>query len=286
MPKKNRLAENIRILMAVFEEKQKDLAAALGVTSAAVSVWVNGKKEPSAEMLERIAMRYSVTVTQLRYSDMSDRQQIIFPNSKKKLMEIAEIALPCLSSDAAMTEQHFATAYRAHRQLLTIDNEIARIHLLDTAIDEYRLSVTEANIVEAACNLTALLFRCSSVFQNPELLQRLANARDNTWCVSSIFKRLSLGDIAYRTEDDEDNLLAFTREVETELNQLLTLIRSSTEYRDYAEFYLAFRYYLGLVDNECDRKTNNLIAGELMWSFAELGNKVAQDFLVACLSNN
>ena len=201
-------------------------------------------------------------------------------------MEIAELALPCLSSDVAMADPHFATAYRAHRQLLSTNNESALINLLDTAIDEYRLSVAEADSVEAACNLTSLLFRCSSVFQNLEFLQKLAKARDNTWCVSSIFKHQSLGDIADRTEDDEESLLAFARDIEAELKHLLTLIRSSIEYRDYAEFYLAFRYYLGLVDNECDRKTNNRIAGEMMWSFAELGNKVAQDFLVACFSDN
>lgn len=285
MPKKNRLAENIRILLNVFDEQQKDLAAALGVSPTAVSVWANGKKKPSAEMLERIATRYSVTIAQLQYSDMSDRHQIQFLRSKQKLLDISELALPCLSSDSAMDDPHFVTGHRAHQQLLTTTNEVAFFHFLNTAIDEYRLSVEENRTAEAACNLVALLFRCASIYQNPELGKKLANAPDNSWCVSSIFKRLSLGDMQYRSESDEENLLAFARDIESELKQLLTLIRSSTVYRDYAEFYLALKYYIGLVDNECDQKTNNRIAGEMLWSFAELGNKVAQDFIVACFSD-
>lgn len=51
---------------------QEKVAAELGVTGAAVSLWENGKTQPRASLLAKIAALYDCTIDNLLKPDESD----------------------------------------------------------------------------------------------------------------------------------------------------------------------------------------------------------------------
>lgn len=62
---KNRLGENLKILLAEKQESIEELSQYLGLSRQAVSLYVNGKTQPSIEGLLRISQYFSVSVDYL-----------------------------------------------------------------------------------------------------------------------------------------------------------------------------------------------------------------------------
>jgi len=286
MPNENHLAENLRCLIRAYDKTQIKLAEALGVTRSAVSQWVSGKKEPSFELLELIARRYRVTIDQLRYSDLTLRKPMELPKSKRRIYEDAASLFPCIRTDSAEIDTHFVLGYRAHKHLLdpSTHNVVAFELHLETAINEYRLAIRGSQCCEAACNLVSLYFLAASALINQNLVNQLVKAPDNTGRTSSLFNKAFLGDIPVWTEQDLGDLHAFAKSTDAELTELLELLQSNHNFRDYAEYYLAVRYSYGLVDNDLGMEMNSRIGGEMLEAFANIGNKHARHYFAVMLT--
>lgn len=286
MPKESRLIENIRILIG--DGNDKAFAAALGVTPSAVSQWLNGKKKPGKDSLEKISKRYSITVEQLQYSDLSERQLVELPPSKRELAEMGKSLYPFVKSEEALKNPHFYCAYCAYKQLheASSSNPVANDRLVDVMLEEYRLAISEDGCVEAACNLMTVILITTTAMVNQQLIRQLDRVPENSPHIRTIFKHVDLGDIPLRTEEDEQFLKFYIKEMDEEIRELLSLIRTSTLYHDYAEYFVALRYFLGAADNEYDLSTNRQIGSEMMKSFAEMGNELAIKFFQLFSVNN
>ena len=62
---KNRLGENLKILLAEKQESIEELSQYLGISRQAVSLYVNGKTQPNIDGLLRISQHFSVPVDYL-----------------------------------------------------------------------------------------------------------------------------------------------------------------------------------------------------------------------------
>ena len=59
------IAENIRRLREAKEMTQEDLAAALGITASAVSLWESGKRSMNVKQADKLAQALGVTLNDL-----------------------------------------------------------------------------------------------------------------------------------------------------------------------------------------------------------------------------
>lgn len=57
--------------------------------------------------------------------------------------------------------------------------------------------------------------------------------------------------------------------------KLLRILKESMNYSDLADYYIAIRYVIGMVDNEYSADLNKTIGMEMLTTFAKLGNKYA-----------
>ena len=59
------IAENIRRLREAKSMTQEDLAAALGITASAVSLWESGKRSMNVKQADKLAQALGVTLNDL-----------------------------------------------------------------------------------------------------------------------------------------------------------------------------------------------------------------------------
>ena len=59
------IAENIRRLREAKEMTQEDLAATLGITASAVSLWESGKRSMNVKQADKLASALGVTLNDL-----------------------------------------------------------------------------------------------------------------------------------------------------------------------------------------------------------------------------
>ena len=57
------LAHNLRVLMAMHEERAADIARLLHVSKGTVSSWLAGEKVPRMDKIEILAQHYNVTIS-------------------------------------------------------------------------------------------------------------------------------------------------------------------------------------------------------------------------------
>jgi transcriptional regulator with XRE-family HTH domain len=79
------LGARIRELRNKKGMTQKDLASLLGVTDAAIGMWENGRREPDAERIKRMANIFCVTTDYLLGQESPQKQ--VIPTIAAKMPE-------------------------------------------------------------------------------------------------------------------------------------------------------------------------------------------------------
>ena len=67
-------------------------------------------------------------------------------------------------------------------------------------------------------------------------------------------------------------------------NELIKALKSDEEWSDLADYYLALRYVVGMIDTGYSVEMNLAIGIQMMLSFARCDNKYARSFLKSCNS--
>ena len=101
-------------------------------------------------------------------------------------------------------------------------------------------------------------------------------------------KKLSFKDYM-KLRDTEDISTAekkagFITAVDDILNEALKILKSEQEWSDLADYYLALRYMVGMVDTELSTEMNSAVGMQMMLSFMAMGNSHAFTFCKTCLS--
>lgn len=64
-------------------------------------------------------------------------------------------------------------------------------------------------------------------------------------------------------------------------NSSLRILKESGVYSNLADYYMALRYVIGMVANDYSDDLNKTIGMEMLFSFAELGNKYVINYFRA-----
>ena len=76
----------------------------------------------------------------------------------------------------------------------------------------------------------------------------------------------------------------FIKDFDEIINAALKALKSEQEWSDLADYYLALRYVVGMVDTELTYEMNLTVGMQMMLSFMTLGNDLAFKFYNTCLS--
>lgn len=88
------------------------------------------------------------------------------------------------------------------------------------------------------------------------------------------------------TEDSSitEKKVGFISDFDGIITEALKVLKSEQEWSDLADYYLAFRYVVGMVDTDLPTEMNSAVGMQMMLSFMRLGNGHAFVFCKACSS--
>lgn len=284
------LGKNIQSLRKAYGETQQDLANILGLGSPSViSQYESGERMPKPDCLFRIAKHYRITETELlrgNFENMSDLTQL--PLSEQDLgAAMLTKMFPLICSPKGLENPKFKEAYSIHTRLLEElrtedDFESDKI---ETCLELYKEARRERLVDAAANHLWWLMFLgFALVACTPHFMDYLDVMSDFKISGKELFGAFlpSFGEEVSKEEfDTEQNRAAFLEEYGKELWGDIALLRSSKEYSDLGDYYLALCYELNLLRNDHSAEMNKVIGSELLLTFSVMGNKYCKAFLNA-----
>lgn len=287
-----RLGDNIKALRVAFGETQEQLAECLNLSGrSAIRNYESGERQPSKEIISEIAKHYVVPVDILLYSDLSQIGEIHVGD--KLLWNYIDLLFPLISTTEANQNADFARALKKHEKMFelmkkitieTIDDDRGVFDDLVWCIEKYESAMEdETSRACAAANKMACVFiLLICVRLVPEIyINRPApftQAANNNSKIRKIIDNTADGfteDMKRAAEYFKDD------EIDSELEEILLILKESGEFADLAYYYSALRYVYNIVNNDMKLELNQTIGFEMMYSYLSMENKYAINFVVA-----
>lgn len=274
-----RIAQNIKLLREYYSQTQEELGVFLNVSNTTVSKYENGRNEPDADILRRIADYYSVSVEELMYGDFSYLRGSLW--KRMNILPYLSTIVPMVSSEDALNVEDFRAAliiqqreYCELQKIKEITKDLLEkewVSAMDECIDHYLVAIEqEQSEYEALANLIGLevfvwiimkgakSFSLDS-FQNIDLKGVIPG-------IDKMIKELS----------DSGGYKELS-EIRSSIDKGLKDLKSS-KYSDLAYYYSALIVMFdGDTSRELIERRNS--AWYMLDAFAELGNKYASDLL-------
>lgn len=77
---------------------------------------------------------------------------------------------------------------------------------------------------------------------------------------------------------------SFVSDFEALITEVLKALKTDIKWSELADYYLALRYIVGMVDTDLSNEMNSSVGMQMMLSFMTLGNDLAFRFCDTCLS--
>lgn len=278
------LGQNIKKIRKAHGETQEELATALNCTSNAISNYESGIRRPELEILQAIASRYGYPVDHLIRADFSrlDFTNITF--EWNKMVSMLDILFPFSVSDKALEEPFFNEGYRHSQKLRAVmQNGEETIHreVFEKTIEAFLKSLETSALKEAAANFLWVIFVFFSLIQVQDensisMGRKILNGKVDG---SKFIKDYVLKNLVDTDDEKREAQKSFARDFNECIVACMECLKESSEYANIADYYLALRYIIGLVDTEYGQQTNRIIGMEMMLSFLTLGNPYAFSYV-------
>ena len=281
MKNENQLGINIRSLRKAYGETQEQLGEVLHVEKNTISSYETGMREPGKETVREIAKHYTISIEELLHSDLSSIGKIQI--DKDAFLNSIDIIVPIVSSEKALKNTEFRTAYHTHKKFY---NELKRGNMdniddVDICLDGYSEALKDdeiaaesaGNIIGLKLLLVMMITTSATVLKDqPAGLLQVARKDEKT--------RKILEDTDSSLEKDAEEILAdFFAEESADLVAKLQIVKDSKEWSDLGDYYLALQYVWNLVDNNLDRGFNQRIGIEMLNAFVSVNNIYAARFV-------
>lgn len=273
------IQRNIRFLRTFYGESQDDLAKALFCSRTLITQWETGKKEITLDRLVLIADHFFVSPDELineELSEMLDYTTMSNAGLTKLFQRMIVFFRPKPDTDNPHFKSGCDLAIKAFRMSDSDGIEKAKSILVD-AIDEFEESISDgvkyfpnANIIALILVLLLLssidnkaLDQLSSSFTQPNSKQEKRKLLQNQEIINQMM----------------ENKKKLSHEFDSFLITHLSEMKRQRSNSMLADYYIALRYFLGLVDNEIPFCWNQGMGLDLMLTYYKLGNKYAERFL-------
>lgn len=279
----NQLGRNIQHLRYINNERLDDLGHVLNCAKSTVKGYENGSREPDLEKLQQLAAHYNKTVDELLKADLTGLGKISVDfNSAEYITELLKIMLPLFSSRNAMQNLNFRKGYDLSQKLLNACSNAESVspNMLVRTFEAFASASEESETPEALADLMWCIFILWSQIYDMNNSLSLQN--------KLLSKKLSLKELMSlrdttdaSTKEERANFIA---DFDEPINKVLKILKSDLNWSDLADYYLALRYIVGMVDTDLSTEMNTAIGIEMMLSFMKMGNIYAFNLFQTCLS--
>ena len=278
----NQLGRNIQHLRRIHGETLEELGKVIISAKSTVKGYENGSRKPDLEKMQLLAAHYNKSVDELLYTDLTGVDSMEMDlNSSAHMIELLNVIIPLFTSEEAMENKAFKKGYELSQNLL---NSFAKAEILSgntivRIFEAYAEAVDTSESPEALANLMWTIFVWwSQLYDTKELLSmqnRLLSKK------LGIKYYMHLKDTT--SKEIKETRLGFITDVNDMINEILRTLKSELEWADLADYYLALRYVMGLVDTELSNEMNTAVGMQMMLSFMTLGNSYAFRFCKTCM---
>ncbi len=297
-----KLGKNIRALRRAYGDTQESLAQKINSTKTGISEFESGKNQ-SYTNLEELSKYYSITSIALLYKDYSDTEtsDVDYIEYFFKTPKLYSRLLPIITSQEAMLNEDFAKAYRIHKRLLSVLDNVNKSDLeninpisdnitkgdsdivydsIQEIIDGYQNAYCDSNAeAESAANFLGIFTVIASCWQSQ--LQIKKGTADFDFIKKNYPQLYSFLISVYQILSVDSG----TDEIDSDLTDMLftylSSLRESSQYSELAYYYLALLYMLGISDNDLPIEYNQQIGSELMRSLIRMKNPYAERLIDA-----
>lgn len=281
----NQLGRNIQHLRIIHNETLDELGSIIHCAKSTVKGYENGSRKPDLQTLQLLSAHYNKPVDELLYTDLTGLEIIsIDLNSPAHTTELLRVILPLYSSEEAMKNPNFKNGYDLSQRLLEAfsNAEVLSGSVIARIFEAFVKATDESESPEAVANLVWSVFVCWSHIADTNKLLTLQN--------KLLSKRLSIKDYMSLKDTEDSSIIekkaGFVSYIDGTITEALKALKSKQEWSDLADYYLALRYVVGMVDTDLTTEMNSAVGMQMMLSFRTLGNSYAFTFCKACLSEN
>lgn len=280
----NRLGRNIQHLREMHNETLDELGSAIHCAKSTVKGYENGSRKPDLQKLQLLSVHYNKTVDELLHAELTGLENIsINLNSSSYIIRLMKLLLPLYSSEEAMKSENFKNGYELSQKLIDgfSNGEILPGNLIVRIFEAYLNAADESEAPEIAANLMWSIFVWWSQMYDTNQMLFLQN--------KMLSKKLNFKDYMKLRDTEDKSIIEkrvnFVTDFEEVVIAALKALKCEQEWSDLADYYLALRYVLCMVDNELSNEMNSTVGIQMMLSFMELGNSYAFMFFKTCLSD-
>lgn len=281
----NQLGRNIQHLRIIHNETLDELGSIIHCAKSTVKGYENGSRKPDLQTLQLLSAHYNKPVDELLYTDLTGLEIIsIDLNSPAHTTELLRVILPLYSSEEAMKNPNFKNGYDLSQRLLEAfsNAEVLSGSVIARIFEAFVKATDESESPEAVANLVWSVFVCWSHIADTNKLLTLQN--------KLLSKKLSIKDYMSLKDTEDSSIIekkaGFVSYFDGTITEALKALKSKQEWSDLADYYLALRYVVGMVDTALTTEMNSAVGMQMMLSFRTLGNSYAFTFCKACLSEN
>lgn len=281
----NQLGRNIQHLRIIHNETLDKLGSIIHCAKSTVKGYENGSRKPDLQTLQLLSAHYNKPVDELLYTDLTGLENIsIDLNSPAHTRELLRVILPLYCSEEAMKNSNYKKGYDLSQRLLEAfsNAEVLSGSMIVRIFESFVKATDESESPEAVANLVWSIFVWWSQISDTSKLLSLQN--------KLLSQKLSIKDYM-SLKDTEDVSITekktgFISDFDEIVTEALKALKSEQEWSDLADYYLALRYVVGMVDTELSTEMNSAVGMQMMLSFMTLGNSHAFTFCKTCLSEN
>ncbi len=278
----NQLGRNLQHLRIIHNETLDELGCVIHCAKSTVKGYENGSRKPDLQTLQLLSAHYNKPVDELLYTDLTGLGNMFIDlNSPGHTMELLRVIFPLYCSEEAMKNPNFKDGYDLSQRLLEAFSkaEVLPGSMIVRIFEAFVKATDESESPEAVANLVWSVFVWWSQISDINKLLSLQN--------KLLSKKLSIKDYM-SLKDTEDISITekkagFISDFDEIITEALKDLKSNQEWSDLADYYLALRYVVGMIDTGLSTEMNSAVGMQMMLSFMTLGNSHSFTFYKTCL---
>ena len=275
------ITKNLRYLRKKYKETQLELSKSLNIAQNTLSDYENGKRSIPDSTARDIAYHYRITMYDLLSTDISTNDTSPIPD-KDLMLRVLNAMFPIIQSPLSSEDSEFDEAYEktillrsriGAGQKIDLDEIIECLVLFRVAWEKSKNSSAIANYI------SLILFLCTSHSESDELFfNAILKAKPLNYLD---IKKVVLRDRPNTAKQNETtkNRMAYVHDHENQIMEYVRHLKTTPDYSELADYYIACMYFVGFVDNDFDLETNQRIALELLMQLCKLENRYALAFV-------
>ena len=279
----NQLGKNLQHLREMYGETLDELGKVIYAARSTVKCYENGSRKPDPQTLKSIAKHYGKTVDELLHTDLTELGQTKMEvNSIKDMVNLFLKLLPLYSSEDAMRNPKFKKGYKFCQQIMDgfLSGGMLRGTIITDAYQAFIEAFEELECPEAAANLMWTIFVWwTQIFDVKQMMSLQSKYLSNKFDIKDYMK-------IKENESDElkEKKHGFVSDFDEIITEILRELKSDSKWSDLADYYIALKYVMAMVDSELSPEMNSAVGMQMMLAFAKIGNPHALNFIKTSLS--